>query len=169
MSISPSLQEMLVKADFFQAAIERLLEKYQIQPIGNGYIDLILDQEKAIQLIGELTGLPVAVERVTWWCHTTPETRLKYGCPHGYGGPQSKFGEGMYSECTQYPDYIVEEHLNLPDEFSVQPKNFSQEINNQVINYLKNDLPFEKFYSPCLCVGLWLLVPTAWKRKFYLI
>src|SRR4026207_185373 len=104
-SLSTYIQNLQNNPDRFQSAIETLLEKYQVQPVGNGYIDLILKKENSLNLIRELTNLPVAVCSLSWWCHFTLETESQLGCPHGYGGPQDKYGEGMFSECNQYPDF----------------------------------------------------------------
>ena len=166
---SPYLQNLQNNPEQFQVAIEGLLKKYQVQPVGNGYIDLILDNDNSLRLIDELTKLYVALEELTWWCHYTPETKLKYGCPHGMGGPTNRFGDGMFSECVQYPDFVVKGLPNLIDEYSVKPKIFAAECNKMIINYIKNILPLEKFYSPCLYVGLWIYVPNEWKRKYYWI
>ena len=163
--VSSYLQQLQNQAEFIQAVIEELLEAYQAQPVGNGYIDTILDKENSIHLINKLTKLPVAITRITWWCNCTPETKAKYDCPHGMGGPGKKFGEGWYSECVHYPDFLISEQPNPPDEFSMVPKVFAEECNRLTINYIKNVLPLESFYSPCLCPGLWLHVPDNWIRK----
>ena len=167
LSLSPYLQSLTGNPKFYQSLIEGLLEKFQAQPVGYGYIDLILERESSIRLIEEFTKLPIAIARLTWWCHFTPETKLKFSCPHGMGGPINKFGEGFFSECVQFPDYAVAELPNSPDEFLLSPDNFAEECNKAVVNYIKNVLPFESFYSPCLYAGLWLNVPTDWKRKHY--
>jgi hypothetical protein len=135
--------------------------------LGNGYIDLIIEKESSLNLIGEFTKLPIAIERVTWWCHYTAETKLKYGCPHGMGGPLNQYGEGMFSECVQYPDFALFEMSNPIDENSMTPAALAEKCNELVSDYIKNILPTESFYSPCLYVGLWAHVPDDWKRKYY--
>ena len=166
-TLSPYLQHLQSNPESFQVAIERLLEKYRVQPVGSGYIDLILDKERSLNLIAELTGLPAAVENLTWWCNVTLENKLKFGCPHGYGGPVKKYGEGRFSECVQYPDFEISELPDPIDESALSPKVFAEKCNLLATNYIKNILPKESFYSPCLYVGIWIYVPSDWKRKYY--
>jgi hypothetical protein len=125
--------------------------------------------EHALELIDKLTKLPAAVESLSWWCHTTPESTLKLGCPHGYGGLPNRYGEGSYSECVQYPDFDVLESLDLKNMHSMTPEIFAETCNQQVIDYLLNVLPNEGFFSSCLCAGIWIVVPDDWRRKYYLV
>ena len=165
--LSPYYQNLQSNSEQLQVAIEGLLEKYQVQPVGTGFIDLILEKGISLNLIGELTELSVAVENLSWWCNVTPENKLKYGCPHGYGGPIKKHGKGFFSECAQYPDFEI---LRLPDpvnEYEMSPKAFADKCNLLATDYIKNIFPTESFYSPCLYVGIWIYVPSDWKRKYY--
>ena len=164
---TPYLQNLHNNQEQLQNLIEDLLEKYNVQPVGNGYIDLILDCESSIQLIDELAKIAVAIERLTWWCHTTPESASKYGCPHGMGGPPNGFGEGHFSECSDYPEFVVAEHQSPNDEYSLEPRLYAERCSEVVTYYIKNVLPTESFYSPCLNPGLWFNVPYDWKRKYY--
>ena len=166
-SLSPYLIHLQRDSERFQSAIEALLEKHQVQPVGNGYIDLILKKENSLDLIHELTTLSVAVYSVSWWCHFTNETASSTGCPHGYGGPPDQYREGWFSECDQYPAFDV---LELPEsvaENAMSPKVFAETCNTLMIKYIQHILPTEHFYSPCLYPGLWLRVPDEWKRKYY--
>ena len=156
-------------ADSFQASIERLLEKYKTQPVGNGYIDLILDKENSLNLIDELTELSVAVENLTWWCNVTEENKSKLGCPHGYGGPLNTYGEGWFSECVHYPDFEIPKLPDPIDEYAMSLSAFVEKCNRLAINYIKNILPTESFYSPCLYPGIWIDVPPDWIRKYYFL
>jgi hypothetical protein len=164
---TPYLQNLHNNQDQFQKTIDDLLGKYNVQPVGNGYIDLIVDCDRSLQLVDEFAKMTVAVERLTWWCHTTPESTLKYGCPHGLGGPLNRFGEGHFSECTHYPEFVLAEHHSPIDEYSLEPHLFAEKCSQLVTNYIKNALPNESFYSPCLQPGFWLNVPFDWKRKYY--
>ncbi|MBI5295475.1 MAG: hypothetical protein HY869_08360 [Chloroflexi bacterium] len=167
LSTLPYLKNLQSDPEKFQIAIEGLLEKYKVQPVGNGYIDLIVDKDISLALVHELTKLTVAIERLTWWCHVTSETKNELGCPHGMGGPQNKFGKGWFSECVGHPDFVVLDAINHLNKSSMLPEIFSTKSNEVVANYIKNIFPSEGFYSPCLYVGLWLCVPDDWTRKFY--
>lgn len=167
-AISPYFQNLLGNSEHFQRAIDGLLQKYQVQPVGVGYIDLIVEKKKSLALIHELSSLPVAVQSISWWCHSTVETKAKYGCPHGMGGPQNMYGEGRFSECEQYPIIDI---LALPSSMNsdaITHQAFSKHCNELAANYIANVLQTQSFYSPCLYPGLWLRVPEHWKRKYYL-
>jgi hypothetical protein len=111
---TPYMQQFLANDQACQNAIEHLLEVYRVQPVGNGYIDLILSCDRAILLIEELAKLPVAVTNLTWWCSCTTESKVQFGCPHGMGGPLNRFGEGWFSECVHFPFFEVENYgINL--------------------------------------------------------
>jgi hypothetical protein len=165
--LSLYLQSLQDNSEHFQSAIEGLLEKYQVQPVGNGFIDLIIEKEKSLNLIDELSGLSVAVGSLSWWCHSTDETKSKYGCPHGMGGSLNRYGEGIFSECVQHPIFEVPELTSQNNEKSITPQTFSKKCNEVVVKYIVKVLPTESFYSPCLYPGLWLLVPENWRRKYY--
>lgn len=162
---TPYMESLLKDSDRFQIGVERLLEKYNVQPVGSGYIDLIVDCSNALKLIEELASLPVAVQELSWWCLCTPESKLRLGCPHGLGGPENRFGPGWFSECVQYPDFVVAEHeVEYP---STEVHKSVNDIGQLMSNYVQTVLPNESFYSQCLHPGLWLLVPDDWKRKHY--
>jgi hypothetical protein len=166
---TPYLKKLQEDPDGFQLAIEDLLAKYCAQPVGNGYIDLILDVNAALKLMDALTRLPVAVRMVSWWCLCTEESKLNLGCPHGGGGPLNQFGEGWFSECYQYPDFDLEEGRINFDDPSTEPHALAHNAKETVSKYLLTTLPTEKFFSPCLYPGLWLEVPRNWSRKHYLV
>jgi hypothetical protein len=90
-----------------QIAIENVLAKFMVQPVGDGYIDLIISTTKAVTFIQSVTDIPIAIEGMSWWCNMTEENTNKYKCPHGMGGPTNKFGEGFFSECDHYPMYLT--------------------------------------------------------------
>ena len=165
--LSQYLQNLQDNSEHFQFSIEGLLEKYQVQPVGNGFVDLITEKEKSLNLIDEFSSLSVAVSSISWWCLCTDETKSKYGCPHGMGGPLNRYGEGMFSECVQYPIFDVSEVLSQIHKNSMTPEPFSIKCNEAVANYIIKIFPTESFYSPCLYPGLWLQVPENWRRKYY--
>ncbi len=135
--------------------------------MGDGYIDLILPRLRAVALIRELAQLPIAVQRVTWWCHCTTESKAALGCPHGMGGPVNRFGEGWFSECVSYPDFAVEEDGVSLEDASTGARLLAEECSGVVCDYFERDLLLETFYTECLHPGLWLHVPESWRRRWY--
>ena len=117
--------------------LDKLLQKYNIQPVGNGYIDCIIMKENVKPFLQELTKINVFVTGVSWWCHCTKEHESKYHCPHGMGGPKSKYYEGWFSE-------MAVRHKDIYDG------------NQNAENYILYGVKAEPFYSECLVPGLWL-------------
>jgi hypothetical protein len=159
---TPYMLHLIENQTEIQAAIKRLVEKDKVQIVGSGYIDMIMSIEKSIIFIKELTAINVAVEKLSWWCLTTPESRAKLGCPHGIGGPTNKFGEGWFSECVQFDITSFEGLEAILNSLYISPENVVHECNQKITNYLINDFRSENFYSECLHPGLWLSVPDDW-------
>lgn len=124
--------------------IKMILQKHRSQPVGTGIIDCITSWEDIKNLVDELILNDVIIERCSWWCHCTLGNKQDFGCPHGMGGPRSKYYEGWFSE-TQLP-------MTLFDD------------NKEILPYLLEMLLKEEWYSPCLVPGLWLLEENAPRR-----
>ena len=167
--MTPYLQRLLTTPEPIQDAIERILAQFQAVPVGSGYVDLILPCRDAVACIERLAELPVAVHFLTWWCHCTPESTSRLGCPHGMGGPINPWGDGWFSECIGYPDVDVTDFGLILDQADLSPQNLARSCANIVSTYLTKQFPEASFFSPCLAPGLWLYVPDHWRRKRYLV
>jgi len=155
---------LLGEGDRLQHTIEALLARYRVQPVGTGYIDLILPCTPAVALIQDLAALPVAIERITWWCHWTNESKQLLGCPHGYGGPKGRYTDGWFTECYHYPDFLP---ILLDAMWTAPPEQIAHACSRQAQMYLTTHLTTEPFYTACLHAGLWLAVPDQWNRLSY--
>lgn len=155
-----------------QMHLDGLIEKFQAYPVGTGYIDIIILRDQYVDFINELTELNLAVNSISWWCHATEENKTKYGCPHGYGGPETQFG--WFSEMSHDFDDIEEiEH----EHFFILDKSFDsdviKEVNDKSISIIQNkktithaDGNFLVFQNnPCLTPGIWVYVPDEWTRQ----
>jgi hypothetical protein len=163
------VQQLQASPDLFQTAIEDVLSQFRVLPVGSGYIDLIVSVRNVRQLIDQLALLPVAVASVSWWCHCTPESRARLGCPHGLGGPQALDGRGWFSECVHYPDVNLRTQDAIPNAETAAPHVVADAYRHTWHDYFDHQFPHEPFYSPCLWPGLWLYVPDEWQRKWYRI
>ena len=152
-----------------QIQLNKLIEKYEVCPTGSGYIDLIISREKFIEFIDELTQIGLMVEAVSWWCHVTDENRKRFGCPHGYGGPMTKFGwfSEMSHDFDDLGNEIFLDKTNSLEQNSVKMENDKAKrliINKQTIkNANGNHLTFDK--NTCLTPGIWVKVPNNWIRE----
>jgi hypothetical protein len=144
-----------------QNVIELLCTKYKVQPVGNGYIDMIIENEFVDGFIEELTKSGFVVEGVSWWCHCTQDSQVKLGCPHGLGGPKSEFFEGWFSE-TDIPMFEISSYdLSEINKISTYEK--IKFINDKIVNSIKEFRKSDN-YMECLVPALWILVPEEWER-----
>lgn len=116
--------------------LNSLMNKYKVQAIGNGYLDCVV-VENVSSFIHELTNVKIKVTNISFWCHCTEKHKHTYNCPHGMGGPKSKYYDGWFSEMCHIP--LIEVTSN-----------------ELALDYIENKMRFESFYSPCLVPGLWL-------------
>ena len=121
--------------------LDGLIEKYKVQPVGCGYIDCIVTFDNVFGFINDLSNANIKITGLTWWCYCK---KNGFGCPHGMGGPLSRYYEGWFSE-TVWP--IIE-----------------FENNEQVAAYIKN--PGDSEISECFVPALWLDVPADWKNLY---
>ena len=116
--------------------IDNLLSEYNVQPVGEGYLDCIVRKENLMDFVAFLNSNAITVTAVSWWCHCDDKNKIKYGCPHGFGGVKSIFFEGYFSE--------------LP--FDLRKWDFAN--NDDAVDYVLNRVKNEDFYSDCLVPGL---------------
>lgn len=149
-----------------------LLAKYAAYSSETMYGDIIVPRENVIEFIHCLTNIGITINSVNWWCNATDENKAKYGCPHGYGGPMTKFG--WFSEmCNDFDEFSeIENELFLSLDNNFTPETIKN-INEKAIDFIQNkrtityaDGTFLTFKNnPCLTPGLDLYVPDNWTRK----
>ncbi len=159
---APYIQALAVRKNEIQPLLDKHIQALATDVVGNGYVDIILERESAIKLIEASTRLGIAVTELTPWCNCTPENRIKYHCPHGGGGPS--YAESSYfSECYQYHEWSLSEEQGFDNAmFGQDFLRFVGSANARAVDYIANQMVCEPFYSPCLCPGLWMLVPDDW-------
>lgn len=111
--------------------IDSLCIKYHIQPVGEGYIDLICPIDCINDFIDEMNRLGVRILGFTWWCHVENNH-----VPCGMGGPKSRYDKGWFSE--------------IPDELHMF------DDNEEIRYYLTVIYPQSKEYKECLVPAFWL-------------
>jgi hypothetical protein len=130
-------------------SLDEILAKYKVQPVGWGYIDCITIMDNVREFIQSLTDLGINIYAISWWCHCANWViygdNKETGCPHGGGGPESKYFDGCFSEMYQIPNM----------EFS---------NNGDVLHFILNEWQNHKEYLPCLVPAFWLNVPDDWRN-----
>ncbi len=151
-----------------QQNLNKLIDDYGAHPVGNGYIDIIVLRDRYVNFIDALTDLNLAIEYITWWCHATDEHKVQYGCPHGSGGPMTKFG--WFSEIT-FSDDEIDKQLIQELELNFTPENINKVnivaasiIENKKIDSFAdgNSLIFQE--NECLTPAFWIRVPDNWRN-----
>lgn len=125
--------------------LDRLLLNCKIQPVGWGYIDCITKKENVHKFVNSLTELGIKVTDITWWCHCAIGGNKETLCPHGGGGPTSKYYDGWFSEMYQIPNVKIND-------------------NSEIVPYIFNEWPNTKEFLPCLIPAFWLDVPDDWRN-----
>jgi hypothetical protein len=152
-----------------QIDLNDLIDRFEGTPVGTGYIDIIVLRDRCFEFINELTKLDLAVEAVSWWCLATEENQRNLGCPHGSGGPETKFG--WFTEIYQEFDGLEEDELfQLDHEFNRQAITTTNLKSIAIIKEKKmvnptdgKQLTFNK--TACLTPGIWVYVPSDWTRE----
>lgn len=146
-----------------QPLLNKLLEKYQVEAVGTGYIDCITPLPSVSDFIEELTAHTIIVYAVTWWYYCgTVDTLQQKKCSHGMGGPQSKYRNGWFSE-TILPFHEIRK-TELDKLSSTNLSEYSQHLNTEIKNYILHKFRQSANDEPCLVPALWLYVPEDWQR-----
>ena len=143
--------------------IDRALDLFGAQPVGSGYIDIIVSPSKAQQFLATLTRLGIAAHVVTLWCEASDINKQRYGCPHGMGGPVHN---GVwFSEMCEPDPFNVEDHGIDMAQSELDPFALAQECNSQTLAFVSSGIKSRPEYSPCLAPGFWLAVPKDWQSS----
>lgn len=70
-----------------KTTLDKILEKHKAQPVGQGYIDIIVSRDNYKDFISDLVTSGHKIDSVSWreWCEDEKENE------YGLGGPESVF------------------------------------------------------------------------------
>ena len=131
--------------------LDKILAQYKAQPVGSGYIDIIVKRDNVRQLIEELILSEVQISRITWWEYVEPNTESK---GYGKGGPKSHFYDGWFSEIC-----FGDDELNttvIEDIIKVIENKEIDFHDGEKINYKQEE---------CLTPALWLDISNESKSR----
>jgi len=135
--------------------LDIILEKHKAQPVGSGYIDIIVRRENYQNLIHDLIENGFEIESISWWEWCENETECKYGL----GSPKSDFYDGWFAEIPTDVDDLQLSKLN--DEESI--KEVVKIIEDKSIKFSDETIKFKN--SDWLTPALWLNVPDECKNR----
>ena len=133
-----------------KSILDKTILELKIQPVGNGYIDLIVRKENINNFINILNRLDIKIEGITWWCLVESENNT---CPQGMGGPKNRYGEGYYSEIP------MDEIISFPI------IDATEENNKQYADYIFITSPKDDNFVQSYTPAFWLTVPDDWQNQ----
>ena len=137
--------------------LDEIIEKHKAQPVGHGYIDIIVSRDNYKSFISDLITNAYIVESISWWEWCPGQKENQYGL----GGPRSHFYDGWFSELSIDVDDIKLNH-------EMRSENIIEKINNiieaKTISFPKETVTFKQ--SNWLTPAIWLGVPGAWRNKY---
>lgn len=137
--------------------LDQILELHQAQPVGDGYIDIIVTRDRYALLIKDLVENEFKITSISWWewCPTGQE------CAYGIGGPESKFFEGWFAELPiDVDDISSSADVEYDDVIAL----LTNTIETKTIKYPDEMVTFEE--HRWLTPALWLDVPQEWRNKY---
>jgi hypothetical protein len=145
--------------------LDSIIRERKGQPVGNGYIDIIIKRENIDNFINDLTKHHFIINGVSWWFYCS---EIGQKSEYGLGGPKSKYFTGWFSEL--YHDF---DEIEIKQIMEDNKLNYTEIINNkfkeiiynkQTIKYFDgNYLSFQKDIE--LTPGFWVYVPEEWKNE----
>ena len=134
-----------------KAKLDELLEKYKAQPVGHGYIDIIVSRENYKSFVQELVPNGYKISGISWW-EWCPGRKEAEDC---LGGPRSRYYEGWFSDLCQ-----------ADDEFEVTDEDQVEEvlttIETKSISSSDETVTFTR--DAWLTPAIWLQVPDEWRN-----
>lgn len=128
--------------------LDNLLELHRAQPVGHGYIDIIVSRDNYKPFIADLIKDGFVIESISWWewCEKNKE------CEYGLGGPKSNYYDGWFSELAVGIDDI-KSNEDIIDKIETKEISFP----DQTVTF-KHD----RWLTP----AFWLNVPDDWRNKY---
>jgi hypothetical protein len=80
-----------------------ILKKHKAQPVGDGYIDIIVNRDGYKSLVTDLITNEFGIRSISWWEWCPGERENRYGL----GGPESRYYNGWFSELSVDVDDIA--------------------------------------------------------------
>jgi len=137
--------------------LDTILETHKAQPVGHGYIDIIVSRENFKRFIKSLIMNGYSIKSVSWW-EWCPEGKE---CDYGLGGPQSNFYNGYFAELPVNIDDI-EISADLSNEKVIE--HIINLIEEKSITYPDERVTFKQ--NNWLTPAIWLDVPSSWRNNY---
>lgn len=136
-----------------KARLDELLEEYKAQPVGNGYIDIIVSRENYRSFAKTLIESGFIIEAISWWEYLE---NIDSPNSYGMGGPRSRFYPGWFAEtCADIDDVQHSSNILAAVVEIVEGKVLGE--------FEREQVTFKKTKS--LTPAFWLKVDESWKSR----
>lgn len=137
--------------------LDNILDKHNAQPVGHGYIDIIIPRDNYREFVTELVINGFKIRSVSWWGLCEDKAESEYGL----GGPKSFFSQGWFSEIPiNIDDFNFSSDTTLEDVI----KEIIIKIETKTISFSDEIVQFNN--SNWLTPAIWLDVPKDWRNKY---
>jgi hypothetical protein len=151
------MRNISVENHMDKRTLDDILEKHKAQPVGHGYIDIIVSRDNYKSLVSDLVSHDFKISSVSWWewCPDKKESE------HGLGGPESVYFNGWFSEIP----VDVDDFSFSPDNTNADTiKEVVNKIETKAISFSHETVAFNQ--SSWLTPALWLEVPNDWRNTY---
>lgn len=148
-------ENMSISEQERKAVLDNLLVKHKAQPVGSGYIDIIVMRENYKDFAKDLIGNGFRIYAISWWEYVD---KVGKSNTYGMGGPRSRFYDGWFAEtCMDIDKLPIEDHSKnkLSIVIDLVENKVLGEIDGKLISY-KNCLS--------LTPAFWIKVNKNWKN-----
>jgi hypothetical protein len=133
--------------------LDEIIEKHKAQPVGHGYIDIIVSRKNYKDFISDLVNYEYKVRGISWWEWCEKEKENEYGL----GGPKSFYYDGWFSEIPIDIDDIV-----LDEKTKNAVGQIVDKIEAKTISFRDETVTFKQ--NSWLTPAIWLDVPNDWRN-----
>jgi hypothetical protein len=131
--------------------LDELLETYKAQPVGHGYIDIIVSRTNYKSFVQDLVSNGYKIESISWWEWCPGEKEAEYGL----GGPISRYYDGWFSELS-----VAVDDIEVTEE--EQMEKVLTTIETKSISFSDETVTFTR--DAWLTPAIWLQVPDEWRN-----
>jgi hypothetical protein len=135
--------------------LDGLLEIHKAQPVGHGYLDIIVNRGNYKLFVNDLISNGYRIESVSWWEWCPGEKKNEYGL----GGPRSRYYDGWFSELP-----VPVDDIELTEDDERQTEKILDTIETKSISFRNETVTFKN--SDWLTPGIWLDVPEDWRNEY---
>lgn len=137
--------------------LDEILDKHKAQPVGNGYIDIIVGRDNYNDLVTDIINSGFKIKSISWW-EWCPGKKVN---EYGLGGPESIYYNGWFSELPIGLDEII---FSTAATNETIIKEIVNRIETKTISFLNETVAFNK--NAWLTPAVWLDVPDEWRNQY---